>query len=135
MDHSELMMPAHGELCPSSYDSYCLNGGTCYILRTSKVFCWCDDSFRGSRCEEFLLQSQKPDRSINQSVAVIVAALLVTLALSIIGIYLCYRRWRQTRGNQRTSSPYHTVATRRVTNIRDIISVRFITRDMDCRPV
>ncbi|XP_072348896.1 pro-neuregulin-4, membrane-bound isoform-like [Scyliorhinus torazame] len=134
MDHSDTMMPAHGELCPSSYESYCLNGGTCYILRTSNAFCWCDDTFIGSRCEEFLLLSQKPDRSLNQSVALIVVALLLVFAL-LIGMYLCYRRRRQNRSNQRNSSPYHTVATREATNIRNIISVRFIIQDADCRPV
>ncbi|XP_041034438.1 pro-neuregulin-4, membrane-bound isoform-like [Carcharodon carcharias] len=135
MDHSDMVTPAHGELCPNSYNSYCLNGGTCYILTTSNPFCWCNDSFKGSRCEEFLLESQKPDRTISPSLVVtIVMTLLIALAV-IIGTHFCCKKWRQRRSNQQNSSLYHIVATRGAANIREILSVRIKKQDVDCRPV
>ncbi|XP_067871256.1 pro-neuregulin-4, membrane-bound isoform-like [Heterodontus francisci] len=133
-----MVTPAHGERCPITYSSYCLNGGTCYILPTSNPFCWCKDSFKGSRCEEFMLLSQQPDRTISPSlIVIIVVTLLIALSVIIGATYFYYRKWRQKRSNQRNSSLYHTVTTHGAANIREILSVRFSIKkqDVDCRSV
>ncbi|XP_048376443.2 pro-neuregulin-4, membrane-bound isoform-like [Stegostoma tigrinum] len=130
--------PAHGQLCPNTYSSYCLNGGTCYILRTSYPFCWCDNSFQGSRCEEFLLPSRQSHRTISPSlIIVIVGALIIVFSIALCVAYFFCRKWRQKRNNQRNTSLYYAVTARRAINVREILSVRsgIKKQDVDSRPV
>ncbi|XP_027753784.1 pro-neuregulin-4, membrane-bound isoform isoform X6 [Empidonax traillii] len=50
----------HEELCGTSYGSFCLNGGICYMIPTvSSPFCRCIEHYTGARCEEVLLPSIK----------------------------------------------------------------------------
>ncbi|XP_067829631.1 pro-neuregulin-4, membrane-bound isoform-like [Heptranchias perlo] len=132
-----MVAPAHGELCPIMYSSYCLNGGTCYILTSSSPFCWCNDSFKGSRCEEFLLLSQQPDRTVSPPLIIIVVTLLFALLVIMGATYVYCKKRRQKRSNQQNSSLYRTVTTHRAVNIREMLGVRFISkkREMDCRPI
>ncbi|XP_051898526.1 pro-neuregulin-4, membrane-bound isoform-like isoform X2 [Pristis pectinata] len=88
--------PAHGELCPDIYNSYCLNGGTCYIL-ISTPFCWCNDSFKGKRCEEFLLPSQQPERAVNSLLVIIIVVTLLIVLLVVTGWTYFYCRYCSTR--------------------------------------
>ncbi|XP_072409444.1 pro-neuregulin-4, membrane-bound isoform-like [Chiloscyllium punctatum] len=124
--------PVHGQLCPNIYNSYCLNGGTCYILRMSYPFCWCDDSFQGSRCEEFLLPSHQLHRAISPSlIVVIVVALIIVFAITLgIAHFYCRKR-RQKRNNQRNSSLYYTVTAHRAIDIREILSVSSSIKKQD----
>uniref|UniRef100_G1MWN1 Pro-neuregulin-4, membrane-bound isoform n=1 Tax=Meleagris gallopavo TaxID=9103 RepID=G1MWN1_MELGA len=54
------MRTDHEELCGTSYGSFCLNGGICYMIPTvPSPFCRCIENYTGARCEEVLLPSIK----------------------------------------------------------------------------
>ncbi|XP_078285961.1 pro-neuregulin-4, membrane-bound isoform [Rhinoraja longicauda] len=117
--------PAHGELCPDSYNSYCFNGGTCYIL-ISTPFCWCNDSFKGNRCQEFLLLSQQPERTVGSSWLVIVIAVTLLIVLLVVtGRTYCYcRKQRLKRMKEQGRSVYHVVARHRSIDIEETFAAR-----------
>ncbi|XP_059802942.1 pro-neuregulin-4, membrane-bound isoform-like [Hypanus sabinus] len=105
--------PAHGELCPDSYNYYCLNGGTCYIL-VSTPFCWCNNSFKGNRCEEFLLSSHQPKRSVSSLFIILtVVTLLIGVLVITVRTYFYCRKRQQKRRKERGRSLYQVVARHR----------------------
>lgn len=109
--------PAHGELCPDSYDSYCFNGGTCYIL-ISTPFCWCNNSFKGNRCQEFVLLSQQPERTVSLLLVILIVVTLLVVLLAITGRTYCYcRKRRQKRRKKQRRSLYQVVARHRSIDI------------------
>ncbi|XP_069760630.1 pro-neuregulin-4, membrane-bound isoform-like isoform X2 [Narcine bancroftii] len=120
----------HGELCPDSYTSYCFNGGTCYLL-ISTPFCWCNDSFRGNRCEEFLLSSQRPERTGSSLLIIfMVATLLIVLLLIVWRTHFYCRKRRQKRRMLRGGkSWYRTVTRHRAVNIGETLVITFGTKE------
>ncbi|NWI94860.1 NRG4 protein, partial [Pitta sordida] len=67
----------HEELCGTSYGSFCLNGGICYMIPTaSSPLCRYIENCTGARCEDVLLPSIK-----SQPKGDLFAALLPSLFL------------------------------------------------------
>ncbi|XP_030312889.1 pro-neuregulin-4, membrane-bound isoform isoform X1 [Calypte anna] len=80
------MRTDHEELCGTSYGSFCLNGGICYMIPTvSSPFCRCIENYTGARCEEILLPSIK-SQSKGDLFAAFLASLLL-LGVLVIGAF------------------------------------------------
>ncbi|NXY84286.1 NRG4 protein, partial [Alcedo cyanopectus] len=76
----------HEELCGTSYGSFCLNGGICYMIPTvSSPFCRCIENYTGARCEEVLLPSIK-SQTKGDLFAAFLASLLL-LGVLVIGTF------------------------------------------------
>ncbi|XP_061856001.1 pro-neuregulin-4, membrane-bound isoform isoform X2 [Colius striatus] len=80
------MRTDHEELCGTSYGSFCLNGGICYMIPTvSSPFCRCIENYTGARCEEILLPSIK-SQTKGDLFAAFLASLLL-LGVLVIGTF------------------------------------------------
>ncbi|XP_017936954.1 pro-neuregulin-4, membrane-bound isoform isoform X2 [Manacus vitellinus] len=80
------MRTDHEELCGTSYGSFCLNGGICYMIPTvSSPFCRCIEHYTGARCEEVLLPSIK-SQTKGDLFAAFLASLLL-LGVLVIGAF------------------------------------------------
>ncbi|XP_037250117.1 pro-neuregulin-4, membrane-bound isoform isoform X2 [Falco naumanni] len=80
------MRTDHEELCGTSYGSFCLNGGICYMIPTvSSPFCRCIENYTGARCEEVLLPSIK-SQAKGDLFAAFLASLLL-LGVLVIGAF------------------------------------------------
>nr|XP_021138991.1 pro-neuregulin-4, membrane-bound isoform isoform X3 [Columba livia] len=91
------MRTDHEELCGTSYGSFCLNGGICYMIPTvSSPFCRCIENYTGARCEEVLLPSIKSQTKGDLSAAFLASLLL--LGVLIIGaFYFLCSSWLKKR--------------------------------------
>ncbi|KAI1235025.1 hypothetical protein IHE44_0002656 [Lamprotornis superbus] len=86
------MRTDHEELCGTSYGSFCLNGGICYMIPTvSSPFCRCIESYTGARCEEVLLPSIK-SQTKGDLFAAFLASLLLLGVLVIGAFYFLCRK-------------------------------------------
>ncbi|NWX39606.1 NRG4 protein, partial [Steatornis caripensis] len=82
----------HEELCGTSYGSFCLNGGICYMIPTvSSPFCRCIENYTGARCEEVLLPSIK-SQTKGDLFAAFLASLLLLGVLVIGAFYFLCRK-------------------------------------------
>uniref|UniRef100_A0A8D2NB20 Pro-neuregulin-4, membrane-bound isoform n=1 Tax=Zonotrichia albicollis TaxID=44394 RepID=A0A8D2NB20_ZONAL len=85
------MRTDHEELCGTSYGSFCLNGGICYMIPTvSSPFCRCVENYTGARCEEVLLPSIK-SQTKGDLFAAFLASLLL-LGVLVIGAFYFFCR-------------------------------------------
>ncbi|XP_025924162.1 pro-neuregulin-4, membrane-bound isoform [Apteryx rowi] len=81
----------HEELCGTSYGSFCLNGGICYMIPTvSSPFCRCIENYTGARCEEVLLPSIK-SQTKGDLFAVFLASVVLLGVLAIGTFYFLCR--------------------------------------------
>ncbi|XP_032926912.1 pro-neuregulin-4, membrane-bound isoform [Catharus ustulatus] len=97
------MRTDHEELCGTSYGSFCLNGGICYMIPTvPSPFCRCIESYTGARCEEVLLPSIK-SQTKGDLFAAFLASLLLLGVLVIGAFYFLCRKVSIAR----TSSSEH----------------------------
>ncbi|KAL0968280.1 hypothetical protein UPYG_G00264780 [Umbra pygmaea] len=80
------MMADHGDPCSTSDASYCMNGGQCFkIPSMDTLTCVCNESYRGSRCEEYqLLLSGDDGGEKGLIAAVVIIALLILVVLAVI---------------------------------------------------
>ncbi|XP_030911853.1 pro-neuregulin-4, membrane-bound isoform [Geospiza fortis] len=86
------MRTDHEELCGTSYGSFCLNGGICYMIPTvSSPFCRCIENYTGARCEEVLLPSIK-SQTKGDLFAAFLASLLLLGVLVIGAFYFLCRK-------------------------------------------
>ncbi|XP_009953404.1 PREDICTED: pro-neuregulin-4, membrane-bound isoform [Leptosomus discolor] len=86
------MRTDHEELCGTSYGSFCLNGGICYMIPTvSSPFCRCIENYTGARCEEVLLPSIK-SQTKGDLFAAFLASLLLLGVLIIGAFYFLCRK-------------------------------------------
>ncbi|XP_031472222.1 pro-neuregulin-4, membrane-bound isoform [Phasianus colchicus] len=86
------MRTDHEELCGTSYGSFCLNGGICYMIPTiPSPFCRCIENYTGARCEEVLLPSIK-SQTKGDLFAVLLASLLLLGVLLIGTFYFLCRK-------------------------------------------
>ncbi|XP_005235731.2 pro-neuregulin-4, membrane-bound isoform isoform X1 [Falco biarmicus] len=86
------MRTDHEELCGTSYGSFCLNGGICYMIPTvSSPFCRCIENYTGARCEEVLLPSIK-SQAKGDLFAAFLASLLLLGVLVIGAFYFLCRK-------------------------------------------
>ncbi|XP_025894438.1 pro-neuregulin-4, membrane-bound isoform [Nothoprocta perdicaria] len=91
------MRTDHEELCGTSYGSFCLNGGICYMIPTvSSPFCRCIENYTGARCEEVLLPSIK-SQTKGDLFAVFLASVVLLGVLVIGTFYFLCRRAAVTR--------------------------------------
>ncbi|XP_025965980.2 pro-neuregulin-4, membrane-bound isoform isoform X2 [Dromaius novaehollandiae] len=82
----------HEELCGTSYGSFCLNGGICYMIPTvSSPFCRCIENYTGARCEEVLLPSIK-SQTKGDLFAVFLASVVLLGVLAIGAFYFLCRK-------------------------------------------
>ncbi|KAM7152726.1 pro-neuregulin-4, membrane-bound isoform 1-T4 [Macrochelys suwanniensis] len=89
------MRTDHEELCGTSYGSFCLNGGICYMIPTvSSPFCRCIENYTGARCEEVLLPSLKTQIKSELFAAFLTS--VVVLGILVIGAF--YFLCRSTKG-------------------------------------
>ncbi|XP_048723865.1 pro-neuregulin-4, membrane-bound isoform isoform X3 [Caretta caretta] len=80
------MRTDHEELCGTSYGSFCLNGGICYMIPTvSSPFCRCIENYTGARCEEVLLPSLKTQIKSELFAAFLTS--VVVLGILVIGAF------------------------------------------------
>ncbi|XP_047451586.1 pro-neuregulin-4, membrane-bound isoform-like [Mugil cephalus] len=84
------MMADHGDPCSGQEVTYCMNGGTCYkISSMDTLSCVCNENYKGSRCEHFQLFSYSPNaEEAGLIAAVVIVALLITVALGVIIFYV-----------------------------------------------
>ncbi|XP_060116047.1 pro-neuregulin-4, membrane-bound isoform isoform X2 [Heteronotia binoei] len=93
------MRTDHEELCGSSYGSFCMNGGICYMIPTvSSPFCRCIENYTGARCEENLLPSIK-NHARGELVAAFLASVVVLSVLVAGAIFLLCRKGHIPRAN------------------------------------
>ncbi|XP_043349793.1 pro-neuregulin-4, membrane-bound isoform isoform X1 [Dermochelys coriacea] len=86
------MRTDHEELCGSSYGSFCLNGGICYVIPTvSSPFCRCIENYTGARCEEVLLPSLKTQIKSELFAAFLTS--VVVLGILVFGAFYFLCRW------------------------------------------
>nr|XP_009509982.1 PREDICTED: pro-neuregulin-4, membrane-bound isoform [Phalacrocorax carbo] len=86
------MRTDHEELCGTSYGSFCLNGGICYMIPTvSSPFCRCIENYTGARCEEVLLPSIK-SQTKGDLFGAFLASLLLLGVLVIGAFYFLCRK-------------------------------------------
>ncbi|KAG5273186.1 hypothetical protein AALO_G00148610 [Alosa alosa] len=102
------MMADHGDPCDPSEASFCMNGGSCYkIPSVSTPTCRCIDNYKGSRCEQFLLESRSSTES-GIIAAVVIMVLLIVVMLAVIIYYTCKLK-RSKEQNQPTREQYWKV--------------------------
>ncbi|XP_043932045.1 pro-neuregulin-4, membrane-bound isoform [Protopterus annectens] len=102
----------HEVPCEENYSTYCLNSGICYRLATvTEPFCRCRDEYKGSRCEEFLLNFvlNGEDNETGLLAAFIVVAILTVVLVAGATVYY-YRAWKKMKRNNSNGTPYHHVA-------------------------
>ncbi|XP_028932872.1 pro-epidermal growth factor isoform X1 [Ornithorhynchus anatinus] len=74
--------------CPPSYDSYCLNGGSCvYVLKIGNFACNCQLGFMGERCQFIDLEwwDLRHMRQLKQQNIAVVVCLVVPILLLLLG--------------------------------------------------
>ncbi|XP_040018467.1 pro-neuregulin-4, membrane-bound isoform [Gasterosteus aculeatus] len=99
------MMADHGDLCDGQEATYCMNGGTCYkILSMDTLSCVCNESYKGSRCEQFQLFSTTSNATEAGLIAALVIVALLILALLAVVIYFM-RRVLKTRQQSQQDNP------------------------------
>uniref|UniRef100_UPI00398ECD1D uncharacterized protein n=1 Tax=Pristiophorus japonicus TaxID=55135 RepID=UPI00398ECD1D len=99
---SNVIIPRVAEMrskCPSSMESYCLNGDCVYIARENLHYCRCTKGYTGARCMHFELVQQPMSK---EDVALTVAVVVFVLAGLLIASYLIYRRCRKNRSKNQT---------------------------------
>ncbi|XP_066491567.1 pro-neuregulin-4, membrane-bound isoform [Tiliqua scincoides] len=86
------MRTDHEEPCGSSYSSFCLNGGICYLIPTvSNPFCRCVENYIGLRCGETLIPGIK-DNTRGELFAAILASVVVLSILVAGAFFFLYRK-------------------------------------------
>ncbi|XP_019934362.1 pro-neuregulin-4, membrane-bound isoform [Paralichthys olivaceus] len=94
------MMADHGELCDGQEATYCMNGATCYrIPSMDTLSCVCNDDYKGSRCEEYLLQSKI---TYAGEAGLIAAVLIITLLILVVLGFVIYYVRRMLKANQQS---------------------------------
>ncbi|XP_042330764.1 pro-neuregulin-4, membrane-bound isoform isoform X2 [Sceloporus undulatus] len=84
------MRTDHEELCGSSYGSFCLNGGICYMIPTiSSPFCRCVENYTGARCGEILLPSIKSHARGELFAAVLASVVVLSVLVAGAFFFLC----------------------------------------------
>ncbi|XP_059392096.1 pro-neuregulin-4, membrane-bound isoform-like [Carassius carassius] len=93
------MMAEHGDPCTESEASFCMNGGTCFKIRSvSTPTCVCSVNYEGSRCEQFQLFSFSRDSEEKGMIAAVaIIALLILVVLGVVIYYIC-----KIKGNARS---------------------------------
>ncbi|XP_062246492.1 pro-neuregulin-4, membrane-bound isoform-like [Platichthys flesus] len=82
------MMADHGELCNEEEATFCMNGGTCYrITSMDSLSCVCNDDFKGSRCEQFQLQSKITNAG---EAGLIAAVVIITLLILLVLVFVIF---------------------------------------------
>ncbi|KAL6106756.1 uncharacterized protein ACO6RY_10548 [Pungitius sinensis] len=95
------MMADHGDLCDGQEATYCMNGGRCYkILSMNTLSCVCNESYKGSRCEQFQLFSVNTNATEAGLIAALVIVALLILALLAVVIYFMRRVLNARQQNQ-----------------------------------
>ncbi|XP_040893725.1 pro-neuregulin-4, membrane-bound isoform-like [Toxotes jaculatrix] len=85
------MMAEHGDPCDEKEATYCMNGGKCYkIPSMNALSCVCNDDYKGSRCEQFQLQSKFTNAGEAGLIAAVV--LVALLILIVLGVVIYYTR-------------------------------------------
>ncbi|CAK6951038.1 pro-neuregulin-4%2C membrane-bound isoform-like [Scomber scombrus] len=84
------MMADHGDPCNGQEATYCMNGGTCYkIPSMNTLSCVCNESYKGSRCEQLQLFSSATNGGhAGLIAAVVIVALLILVALAVAIYYI-----------------------------------------------
>ncbi|XP_062404377.1 pro-neuregulin-4, membrane-bound isoform-like [Sardina pilchardus] len=104
------MMSDHGEPCDPSEASFCMNGGSCYMIPSvSTPSCQCTDNYKGSRCELFLLDSTALDGKESGMIAAVVIIVLLIVAMLVVIIYYTCKLKRTKEQNQPTREQYWKV--------------------------
>lgn len=107
----------HSELC--AVQSFCLNGGTCYRLRSLAMhYCECPDKFEGRRCHTKKMVVDYESREASEAaslnwntiipvILVIGGVFLCVLALFCVylSISFCYRLYWNRKGKYRFAQP------------------------------
>ncbi|KAF5898954.1 pro-epidermal growth factor [Clarias magur] len=93
------------ETCPSTHDSYCLNGALCFYFPEMETYaCNCASGYIGERCqytnlEWWDLQQAELEKRRNITISVCITSLLLLL-LSITGSIAYYYRCRRCSGGR-----------------------------------
>lgn len=84
------MMADHGDPCDGWEATFCMNGGTCYkIPSMNTLSCVCNDSYKGSRCEQHQLFSISTNEGeAGLIAAVVIVALLILVILAVVIYYI-----------------------------------------------
>lgn len=108
------MMADHGDPCQGQDDSYCMNGGTCYkISSMNTLSCVCPENFKGSRCEHFQLYSLSPSAEhAGLIAAVVIVALLITVALAVVIYFVCKMMKAKNQSQQNNQHQYWRIKPR-----------------------
>lgn len=108
------MCSDHGELCDGQDATYCMNGGTCYkITAMNTLTCVCDESYKGSRCEQFQLFSSSDVAGQAGLIAALIIVALLLLAMLAVVIYFVRKKLKAKQQNhQNTQQPYWKVQSR-----------------------
>lgn len=108
------MMADHGELCDGQDATYCMNGGTCYkITAMDTLTCVCDESYKGSRCEQFqLFSSSDAAGQAGLMAALIIVGLLLLAMLAVVIYYIRKKLKAKQQSQQNTQQPYWKVQSR-----------------------
>ncbi|XP_030280973.1 pro-neuregulin-4, membrane-bound isoform [Sparus aurata] len=98
------MMAEHGDPCDGPDVNYCMNGGTCYkITAMNTLSCVCNDSYKGSRCEQFQLSRSNPDATKAGIIAAVVISVLLSLVILAVVIYYVRKMLKARRQSQQNN--------------------------------
>ncbi|KAM4553937.1 pro-neuregulin-4, membrane-bound isoform [Fundulus diaphanus] len=98
------MMAEHRKPCDPKDATYCMNGGACYTVPSMDHFsCSCPENYKGSRCEEYQLQSHSlydPDKGLVAVVVILAILILVVLAVVIYYLHKMLKEGKLNRQNR-----------------------------------
>ncbi|KAI7801615.1 heparin-binding EGF-like growth factor a [Triplophysa rosa] len=78
--------------CLIKYKDFCIHGTCKYLRDIKKPLCICDPGYSGERCHSFSLEVRTEESGYNRTTALaVVAVVLSTLCLTIIGLLLALR--------------------------------------------
>ncbi|KAM3608527.1 uncharacterized protein V6R79_000539 [Siganus canaliculatus] len=98
------MMADHGDLCSIEEATYCMNGGTCYKIRSMNTLsCVCNESYRGSRCEQFQLFSSSTNAGQAGLIAAVVIVTLLILVMLAVVIYFVFKMLKSRQQKQQNN--------------------------------
>ncbi|XP_035499274.1 pro-neuregulin-4, membrane-bound isoform-like [Scophthalmus maximus] len=108
------MMADHGDPCSGQEATYCMNGGTCYkISSMDTLSCVCEEDYKGSRCEQFQLQSKFTNAGeAGLIAAVFIISLLILVVLALVIYYVRRMMKAKQQSQQKNQQQYWKVKPR-----------------------